>query len=55
MTRKTGMAKRYLENPERDQVYTITLLGREKNFWNWDDPLLLRSEDIDLVFRIEEV
>lgn len=48
------MAKRYLETSERDQVYKITLLGGNGNFWNWDDPLLLRSEDIDLVFRIEE-
>lgn len=54
MTRKTGIAKRYLENTDRDQVYSITLLGKEGNFWNWDDPLLLRSNDIDLVFRIEE-
>ncbi len=54
MIRKTGLAKRYLETTERDQVYTITLLGGEGNFWNWDDPLLLRSDDIDLVFRIEE-
>jgi tRNA-2-methylthio-N6-dimethylallyladenosine synthase len=54
MTRKTGIAKRYLENTERDQVYSITLLGKDGNFWNWDDPLLLRSNDIDMVFRIEE-
>ncbi len=54
MTRKTGIAKRYLENTDRDQVYSITLLGKDGNFWNWDDPLLLRSNDIDMVFRIEE-
>lgn len=66
MIRKTGIAKRYLAHPEavspngkpetvpRDQVYTITLLGEERNIWNWDDPILLRSEDIDFAFRIEE-
>lgn len=54
MVRKTGIAKRYLEHTERDQVYDITLLGAGGNVWNWDDPLLLRSEDIDFVFRIEE-
>ena len=31
------------------------MLGENGNIWNWDDPALLRSEDIDFTFRIEEI
>ncbi len=62
MTRKTGMAKRYIEcfqpsestGVPRENTKKITLLGISGNLWNWDDELFLRSDDIDFVFRIEE-
>jgi tRNA-2-methylthio-N6-dimethylallyladenosine synthase len=59
MTRKTGIAKRYLapEKSVRNGIERITLQNPDTfgtGILNWDDPLLWRSEDIDFVFRIEE-
>ena len=55
MVRKTGVSRAYLET-ERSGVSRISLHGEdfEKGISNWDDPLLLRSPDINFVFRIEE-
>lgn len=49
------MAKKYLENPERkSNGGKITLLPSSESVFNWDDDILLRSPDVDFVFRIEE-
>ncbi len=57
MVRKTGMAKRYLNNEKykRQNTNKITLLESSDSLMNYDDELFLRSPLIDFVFRIEEV
>lgn len=55
MVRKTGVAKKYLEKPDRkSNGGKITLLPSRDSVFNWDDDILLRSPDVDFVFRIEE-
>lgn len=56
MVRKTGLAKKYLEDSARKaNGGKITLLPSSESIFNWDDDILLRSEeDTDFVFRIEE-
>ncbi len=66
MVRKSGLAKRYLPNPEfatandkasykRKNAEKITLLESSDSLINYDDELFLRSPLIDFTFRIEEV
>lgn len=59
MVRKSGLARRYgspnNETYRRQNAHTITLLPQIDALRNYDDPLFLRSESIDFVFRIEEV
>lgn len=57
MVRKTGMAKRYLNNEKykRQNTNKITLLESSDSLMNYDDELFLRSPLIDFAFRIEEV
>lgn len=56
MVRKTGIAKRYLdEDSTRNKVREIELLTWVSGIFNFDDSLFVRNENIDFVFRIEEV
>lgn len=59
MVRKSGMARRYLQENEveirRHGAMKITLLDASEGISNYDDALFLRSPLIDFVFRIEEV
>lgn len=55
MVRKTGIAKKFLADTERKaNGGKITLLPSQESVFNWDDDLLLRTEYVDFVFRIEE-
>jgi tRNA-2-methylthio-N6-dimethylallyladenosine synthase len=52
MVRKTGM--RTFERSAQKRPTNITLLSEKKEAHNSDDPLFLRSANIDFTFRIEE-
>lgn len=55
MTRKTGLAKKYLPEADgRKRPQKISLLSDAQGLFNYDDELFWRSERIDFVFRIEE-
>ena len=56
MARKTGLHKRYFESEhKRKSAQSITLLSDENSIFNSDDPIFLRSQRFDFVFRAEEV
>ena len=56
MTRKTWINKKYLsEDIGRNNTKTIELLTWVSGIYNYDDELFIRNENIDFVFRIEEV
>lgn len=56
MVRKTGMARRYLEEDvERETAKKIELLESAENLFNCDDRLFPRLERLDFTFRIEEM
>ena len=59
MTRKTGMHKQYYDYQGRKNTTKITpsvQIGSDEvgGVFNSDDELFLRSENIDIIFRIEE-
>ena len=55
MVRKTGLAKRYLdENIERKRAKKIELIENKSGILNCDDKLFPRALELDFTFRIEE-
>lgn len=59
MTRKTGLHKKYYTYSGRKNTNTITpsvTIGSDEvgGIYNSDDELFLRSDNIDVIFRIEE-
>lgn len=59
MVRKTGIARRFFHKSEKESIrhnsHHITSLANLDSLENNDDPLFLRSDEIDFTFRIEEV
>jgi len=56
MVRKTWLNKKYLEDwATRKKVNKIDLLSDHNGIFNFDDSLFVRNDNIDFVFRIEEV
>ena len=54
MVRKTWLAKKYYYLKNRKKTKKIQLLDTVDGIYNSDDSLLVRSDYIDFVFRIEE-
>ncbi len=58
MVRKTGIAKKYLEQDssrDKNKSKKINLLSDKSAIFNYDDGLFPRCDNLDFTFRIEEI